>query len=127
MGAPKQTPHRTEGTTRILSASVDANLNYTRALLLRHHGFEVTTSESLQDARDQIEAYNFDVLVFGSTLPRDICWQLAGLFRSRNAQGRIIEILPSPWATPKNNPDATVVSSDEPTSLVKTIHQGPCS
>jgi hypothetical protein len=127
MGAPKQTPHRTEATTRILSASVDANLNYTRALLLRHHGFEVTTSESLQDARDQIEAYNFDVLVFGSTLPRDICWQLAGLFRSRNAQGRIIEILPSPWATPKNNPDATVVSSDEPTSLVKTIRQGLCS
>jgi len=96
-------------------------------MLLRHHGFEVSTSESLQDARDQIQAYNFDVLVFGSTLPRDICWQLAGLFRSRNAQGRIIEILPSPWATPKNNPDATVVSSDEPTSLVKTIRQGLCS
>jgi DNA-binding NtrC family response regulator len=123
MGAPKQTPHRIEGTTRILSASVDANLNYTRALLLRHHGFEVTTSESVQDAQDQIQAYNFDVLVFGSTLPRDICWQLAGLFRSRNAQGKIIEILPSPWATAKNNPDATVVSSDEPTSLVETIRQ----
>jgi hypothetical protein len=127
MGAPKQTPHIMEGTPRILSASVDANLNYTRAMLLRHHGFEVSTSESLQDARDQIEAHNFDVLVFGSTLPRDICWQLAGLFRSRNSQGRIIEILPSPWATPKNNPDATVVSSDEPTSLVKTIRQGLCS
>jgi CheY-like chemotaxis protein len=123
MGAPKQTPQTTERPTRILSASVDPSLNYTRALLLRQHGFEVTTSESLQRARDQIRAYNFDVLLFGSTLPRDICWQLAEFFRRRNANGKIIEILPSPRAAPKNQPDATVLSSDEPTSLVEVIRE----
>ena len=45
MGAPKQTPQKSARPIRILSASVDPSLNYTRALLLRQHGFEVTTSE----------------------------------------------------------------------------------
>lgn len=106
---------------RVLSASVDSSLNQSRAMLLRHHGFDVKTSESLEHAREQIAEYLFDVLIFGSTLPRDICWQLAEVFRQRNANGRIVEILPSPWAAPKNRPDATVVSSDEATKLISTI------
>jgi CheY-like chemotaxis protein len=106
---------------RILSASVDANLNQTRALILQDHGFDVTTSESLEDATQRMERQQFDVLIFGSTLPRDTCWKLAEVFRRRNASGKIIEVLPSPWAAPKNRPDATVISSDEPTKLVDAI------
>ena len=106
---------------RVLSASVDPGLNHARALVLRHHGFEVTTCESVQHASEQIQSQHFDVLVFGSTLPRDTCWQLAAIFRQRNAAGKIVEILPSPWAAPKNRPDATVVSSDEVGTLVSTI------
>ncbi len=132
MGTPKQSPRRpepqqsrqrSESRIRILSASVDASLNHSRALLLRHHGFEVTTSESVDHARAQIKEQRFDVLVFGSTLPRDSCWQLAEAFRNRNPAGKIIEILPSPWSAPKNRPDATVVSSDEAARrLIRTIH-----
>jgi hypothetical protein len=106
---------------RILSASVDSSLNQSRAMLLRHHGFDVKTSESLEHAREQIAEQLFDVLIFGSTLPRDMCWQLAEAFRQRNTNGRIVEILPSPWAAPKNRPDATVVSSDEAAKLISTI------
>lgn len=117
MGTPKQAP----APLRVLSASVDAGLNHSRALLLRSGGFEVVTSESLEHASEQIQIQSFDVLVFGSTLPRDTCWHLADIFRKRNTRGKIIEILPSPWATPKNRPDATVVSSDEAEKLINTI------
>ena len=108
---------------RVLSASVDPHLNHSRALLLRHHGFDVTTSESTQQARTQMERESFDVLIFGTTLPRDSCWELAGVFRRRNASGKIIEIVPAPSAAPKNQPDAVVISADEPSILVDTIRE----
>ncbi len=108
---------------RILSASVDPNLNHARALLLRHHGFEVVTSESKETAQRQIDRYEFDVLIFGTTLPRDTCWELAEAFRKRNSEGKVIEIIPSPWASPKNRPDATVVSTEEPGILIATIRE----
>jgi response regulator RpfG family c-di-GMP phosphodiesterase len=114
----------TEDPIRVLSASVDSSLNQSRAMLLRHHGLDVKTSESLEHARQLIAERNFDVLIFGSTLPSDTCWQLAEVFRQRNANGRIIEILPSPWAAPKNRPDATVVSSDEATELISIVRAG---
>ncbi len=116
--------HKIERRIRVLSASVDPGLNRTRGLLLRHHGFDVVTSDSLQHAREQIENGVFDVLIFGSTFPSDTCWQLAGAFRKHNATGRIIEILPSPWAAPKNRPDATVASDQEPTKLITLIRHG---
>lgn len=108
---------------RVLSASVDPRLNHSRALLLRRYGFDVITSESTEHARDQLNALIFDVLIFGSTLTRDACWQLAEAFRKRNARGRIIEILPHSAASPKNQPDALVVSTEEPSRLVSTIHE----
>lgn len=108
---------------RVLSASIDPELNLARALLLRHHGFDVTTSHSKESARREIESSLFDILIFGNTLPSDTCWELAAVFRSRNAAGKIIEIVPSPWANPKNRPDATVVSTDEPEKLIATIRK----
>jgi hypothetical protein len=108
---------------RILSASLDPGLNQTRALLLRHYGFDVTTSESKEHAREQIEGSDFDVMIFGNTLPLDTCWELAGIFRRRNSKGKIIEILPSPWAAPKNKPDFTVVGTAEPEQLITVIRQ----
>jgi len=110
-----------KSSVRILSASVDANLNRSRALILREHGFEVTASESVHEAREHMQSQSFDVIIFGSTLPRDTCWTLAGVFRNLNPKGTIIEILPSPWAAPKNNPDVTVVSCDDPTELISAI------
>jgi hypothetical protein len=106
---------------RILSASVDSSLNQSRAMLLRHHGFDVKTSESLEHAREQIAEDLFDVLIFGSTLPRDVCWQLAEVFRQRNTSGRVVEILPSPWTAPKNRPAATVIRSGEAAKLISAI------
>jgi hypothetical protein len=123
MAAASKSHPQVERPLRVLSASIDPGLNHARGLLLRHHGFEVTTSDTIEHAREQIQQRLFDVLIFGNTLPRDTCWQLAGIFRQHNATGKIIEILPSPWAAPKNNPDATVVSSDEPTGLVATIRE----
>ena len=108
---------------RILSASMDAGLNRSRALLLREHGFDVNTSESLEQATQLIEAEHFDVLIFGSTLSRDACWTLAEAFRKRHAAGKIVEILPSPWSTPRASVDATVVGSEEPAKLVASIQQ----
>ena len=108
---------------RVLSASVDPRLNHSRALLLRQHGFEVITSESTEHAREQLNASTFDILIFGSTLARNACWELAEVFRKRNARGRIIEILPHSNASPKNQPDALVVSAEEPSRLVSTIHE----
>jgi hypothetical protein len=123
MATPKS-QGQLERPIRVLSASVDPGLNHARGLLLTHHGFDVTTSESIEHAREQIQQHLFDVLIFGNTLPSDTCWKLAGVFRDRNPAGKIIEILPSPWASPKNKPDATVVSSDEPRELVITIRKG---
>lgn len=108
---------------RILSASTDAGLNHSRALLLREHGFEVKTSESLEQATQLIETEDFDVLIFGSTLSRDACWTLAEAFRKRHARGKIIEILPSPWSTPRAAVDATVIGSEEPAKLVASIQK----
>ncbi len=109
--------------TRVLSASFDAGLNRSRALLLRDHGFDVETSESLETAHHLIENRKFDVLIFGSTLPSDACWTLGQAFRKHHAAGKIIEILPSPWAAPRNRPDATVVGSDEQAKLVAAIRE----
>lgn len=105
----------------ILSASTDSGLNAARAQLLRHYGFHVVATESKEAASELIEHGDFHVLIFGSTLRRDTCWELAAIFRRRNAKGKIIEIIPTPWAAPKNQPDATVVSSDEAEKLITTI------
>src|SRR5262249_49157716 len=43
------------------------------------------------------------------------------VFRVQNPNGKIIEILPSPWTAPKNQPDATIVSSDEAAKLITTV------
>jgi DNA-binding NtrC family response regulator len=80
---------------RVLSASVDAHLNHTRAQLLRRHGFDVITTESSEHAREQLKSAPFDVLIFGATLTRDMCWELAEVFRQSNWDGKIVEILPS--------------------------------
>ena len=118
-GSKSQLQH--ERPIRVLSASIDQGLNHARGLLLKHHGFDVATSESLEEARQLITNGSYDVLIFGSTLPRDTCWQLAEIFRKTSATGRIVEILPSPWTAPKNKPDVTVDSSAEPTELVSVI------
>ena len=106
---------------RVLSASIDSGLNSARAMLLRDHGFDVTTSENVERAIREIKLRELDVLIFGSTLPRDNCWTLAEVFRQHHSKGKIVEILPSPWAAPKNRPDIVVVSSDEPEGLVAAI------
>jgi hypothetical protein len=102
---------------------IDPGLNRSRALLLRHYGFDVTTSESKEHAREQVERSHFDVLIFGNTLPSDTCWELAKIFRHHNSKGTIIEIIPSPWAAPKNQPDASVVGTAEPEQLITTIRR----
>ena len=107
---------------RVLSASTDLGLSRTRVMLLQQFGFDAIYSESKQHAIELIEKNAFDVLVFGSTLERDTCWELAAVFRSRNSDGKVIEILPTTWKTPKNRPDATVLGSDEAHSLPEAIH-----
>ncbi len=99
------------------------NLNHARALLLRHHGFDVTTCESSEHAREQLKSSPFDVLIFGTTLTHDTCWELAQVFRQSNSDGKIVEIVPSPDPSVKNQPDAVVVSTDEPSKLITTIRE----
>lgn len=108
---------------RVLSASIDPHLNQARALLLRHHGFDVVSTESKEYAREQIQKSRFDVLIFGNTLPQDTCWELAEVFRTHNPAGKIIEVIPSPWSAPKNRPDATVVSTDAANTLITVIRE----
>ncbi len=75
------TGKKTPKSIRILSASVDAALTAVVPLLLQSHGFEVITSQSLLHAYAEIQAQPFNVLIFGSQLPTDTCWQLAEVFR----------------------------------------------
>lgn len=110
---------------RILTASANADLNNARASLLRRSGFDVTTAESDDYAQQHLKASRFDVLIFGSTLPYQACWDLAATFRQSNSAGRIIEILPTRAAVPKNQPDSIVVSDEEETRLIETIHETP--
>jgi hypothetical protein len=88
---------------------------------LRHHGFDVTTSESSERARELMKSSPFDVLIFGSTLTRDMCWELAEVFREQNSRGKIIEIIPSPSEPVKNYPDAIVLTTDESSRLANII------
>jgi len=98
---------------RVLSASADSALRHSRELLLRDHGFEVKTSLSKSQAHELIQSHSFDVLVFGNSLTPDVCQELAKDFRSRNPQGKIIEILAANWKAPMNQPDATALSPEE--------------
>lgn len=123
MTTPAQSTTGRERPITILSASVDPYLNNSRALLLRHNGFEVVNSETNETAQEHIETSKFDVLIFGTTLPRDTCWELAGRFRKRNSKGKVIEIVPAPWSSPKNNPDAVVASMDDPENLITAIRK----
>lgn len=111
------------GSFRVLSASANADLNNARAVLLREHGFDVTTSHSTEDATRHLTSSTFDVLIFGATLQREACWDLSATFRQTNAAGRIIEILPTRSDVPKNQPDSVVASDDEGTQLVITIRE----
>ena len=97
-----------ESSIRILSASTDSHLNRSRAALLRHQGFETLTTESEETAIALIKTTPFHILIFGSTLATDTCWRLAAIYREHNPKGKIIEILPLAFMTPKNRPDATV-------------------
>jgi DNA-binding response OmpR family regulator len=106
---------------RVLSASTDLGLSRTRVMLLQRFGFDAIYSESKQHAMELIEKTGFDVLIFGSALDRDTCWELAGAFRKRNAKAKIIEITPTPWTAPKNRPDGTVLGCDEAQMLPETI------
>lgn len=111
----------TKTAVRVLSASMDPGLNHSRALLLRDHGFLVETCESVDKAQILVAQENFDALIFGSTLPSDACSQLERAFRRCQSKGVIIEILPSPWVEARSHPDATVVGTDEPASLVNVL------
>jgi CheY-like chemotaxis protein len=106
---------------RVLSASGDPNLNAIRADLLRNYGLNVTTAESLEQATSCLREDPFDLLIFGSTLPKETCRALAGLFRQSSQGGKIIEVLPSYSDAPKNQPDAIIGQEDEPASLISVI------
>ena len=114
-------PKESEIPIRVLSASIDLGLSRTRVMLLQRFGFDAVYSESKQHALELIERTTFDVLVFGSALSRDTCWELARVFRAHNPKGKIIEILPTAWTAPKSKPDATVLGSDEANRLPETI------
>src|SRR6266567_2382868 len=58
---------------RVLSASTDPGLNRTRGLLLRHYGFDVTTSESKTTPVNR--SSRFDLM----------CWFSAALYRATHA------------------------------------------
>ncbi len=106
---------------RVLCLSLDPGLNHSRALLLRDHGFVVETCESIDKGHRLIETGNYEVLIFGNTLPNDTCWMLEQVFRKHHPRGTMIEIRPSPWAAARSQADATVVGSDEPSTLVHAI------
>jgi hypothetical protein len=119
--AREKASEQPQRTIRVLSASDDLGLSRSRVLLLQQFGYDAMYSESKEHARDLIENTGIDVLIFGSALTRDTCWELAGVFRARNSKGKIVEVLPAPWSAPKNRPDATVVGSDEAEHLDDTI------
>ena len=104
---------------RVLSASADPALRYSRELLLRSQGCEVKTSLSKFHAKQLIQSEAFDLLVFGNSLTPKTCQELAKDFRLRNSQGKIIEILSARWNSPMNQPDATAVGPEE---LIAAIH-----
>src|SRR5690242_17095555 len=106
---------------RVLSASGDPNLNAIRADLLRGYGLSVTTVESLELATNYLNDSRFDVLIFGSTLPKEACLELAAVFRHRSIAGKIVEVIPSYSDAPKNQPDAIIAIDDEKYSLISII------
>jgi CheY-like chemotaxis protein len=109
--------------TRVLSASADPALRQTRELVLIGEGCEVTTSLSKAHAHELTKSHVFDVLVFGNSLSRDTCQELARSFRLRNPQGKIIEILASKWDPPMNQPDAVAAGPEELVSLIRCFAQ----
>ena len=98
---------------RVLSASSDPGLAYSRELLLLDHGCEVKTSLTKSHAKELIQSHTFDVLVFGNSLTPDVCQELAKDFRARNRRGKIIEIHVADWNAPMNQPDAIVIGPEE--------------
>ena len=106
---------------RVLSASNDPNLNANRANLLREYGLSVTTAESIEQATQYLKESPFDLLIFGSTLPKEACTKLAAVFRHSSQSGKIVEVLPSYSDAPKNHPDAIIAVEDEKYSLISVI------
>jgi hypothetical protein len=108
---------------RVLSASADPALRYSRELLLRSQGCEVSTSLSKGHAKALIQAQQFDLLIFGNSLTADACQELARVFRVFNPEGKIIEILSAQWDLPMNQPDATAVGPEE---LIERVLKFSC-
>lgn len=109
---------------RVLSASADPALRHSRDLLLRSQGYEVATSLSTAHAKDLIQSRPFDLLVFGNSLTRNACLELAKDFRDQNPQGKIVEILFARWESPMNDPDATAVGPEELLAAIHALFSG---
>jgi DNA-binding response OmpR family regulator len=106
---------------RVLSASADAALAYSRELLLRSLGCEVKTSLSQSEAKALLESEHFDLLVLGNSLTPRTCRELAKDFRFHNPSGKIIEILSARWHDPMNQPDTTTVGPEELVAAVRKL------
>jgi DNA-binding response OmpR family regulator len=109
---------------RVLSASADPALAYSRELLLRSQGCEVKTSLSQSEAKALLKSEHFDLLVLGNSLTPKTCRELAKDFRSHNPSGKIIEILSARWHDPMNDPDTTTIGPEELVAAVREWASG---
>ena len=97
----------------VLSASADPALRHSRELLLRAHGCEVKTSLSKSHAQELDSISFLRCTGIRQQLDTRRMSRTAKDFRSRNPQGKIIEILAANWKAPMNQPDATALSPEE--------------
>jgi DNA-binding NtrC family response regulator len=98
-------------------------LGHYRVEFLKSHGFNVIFPESRQAAIEAIRRGGFDAVILSYSLSDETLKELVELVEQVCPKCPLISITEHRWHDSVVRPDATVLASDPPQSLLDAIHR----
>jgi DNA-binding NtrC family response regulator len=103
---------------RILNVSYDSLLLQTRSAILVQAGHEVSEADNFRQASRLFQAYGFDLVIIGHSLPVAHTRLLAGL--ARRAGARILHLI-RPGDHPSGTADLIFSALEGPAELLRAV------
>jgi len=106
---------------RILSVSYDESLLWTRQMLLRKAGYEVTSALSFPEALECCKKGDLDLVIIGHSIPREDKRALAQEAK-RHPKTKVLSVLRS-TTPPLAEADYSVKSDEGPEALIIAVQK----
>jgi len=107
--------------TRIFSVSYDESLLWTRHMLLRQAGYDVTSVLTFPEALECCKKGDFDLVLIGHSIPREDKQALAQEAKM-HSKAKILSVL-RPTTPPLAEADYSVKSEDGPEALLVAVRK----